>query len=153
MSHDDAKDFEFPCNADIPPRVPDGEYEVAFTRADKKYMFGTGERLFLWFRIVSAVGWSGTELYMTCTVAPKGKWGPSHKYYLAWVLAAARVPKRRDRMSTKEFRNKVFLARVRTVTKTAKQSQRTAEQQYSVVDELLRILAGGNCHTDTKTPH
>ena len=45
-------------------------------------------------------------------------------------------------MSTEVFRNKVFRARMRTVTKTANQTVRTPAQQYSVVDDLLEILVG-----------
>lgn len=135
-------DMEFPLNSDVPPRIPEGDYELVFLKADKKYMFGSGERMFLWFEIVSPGDWLGTKLYMTCTVAQKGKWRPSHKYWLAWVLAAGKRPVRGDRMSTKVFRKKVFRGKVRTVLKTAHQTLRNLEQQYSVVDQLLTVQAG-----------
>lgn len=137
-------DIEFPFSSEIPPLVPEGPYDLGFVRPQTKRMFG-GERLFLWFRIVTPGEWCGRELYMTCTVAPNGKWTPSHKYYLAWVLATGNRPNRRDRLSTVVFRNKVFRGKVRPVTKTSKQSPRTLEQQYSVVEELVGVLAGGTC--------
>lgn len=133
------RDMEFPLNSDLPARIPEGAYDLVFWRAEKKYMFGNGERMFLWFEIVTPGDWMGTKLYMTCTVAQKGKWRPSHKYWLAWVLAAGKRPVRGDRMSTKVFRKKVFRSKVRIVTKTAHQTPRTMEQQYSVVDELLAV--------------
>lgn len=135
-------DIEFPLNSDIPARVPEGAYDLVFRKVDTKYMFGKGERMFLWFEIVTPGDSMGTKLYMTCTVAPKGRWRPSHKYWLAWVLAAGKRPARGNRMSTRVFRNKVLRGNVRTVTKTARQTLRTLEQQYSVVDELLAVQAG-----------
>lgn len=135
-------DMEFPLNFDVPVRVPEGVYDLVFCKAEKKYMFGNGERMFLWFEIATPGDWLGTKLYMTCTVAQKGKWRPSHKYWLTWVLAAGKRPVRGDRMSTKVFRNKIFRGKVRIVIKTAHQTPRTLEQQYSVVDELLDVQAG-----------
>jgi len=127
-------DIELPCNATIPPAIPDGEhYEVAFVHAERAYIFKS-EKIYLWFKIITPGDWIGQELYMACSVARLGKWGPSHKFYLAWVFAADRKPNRVDRMSTKVFRNKVFRARIRTVGKTASQKTRTIAQRYSVRD-------------------
>ena len=141
-------DIEFLFDGDIPPRVPEGcQYELGFIRPETKWMFGNRQRLFLWFRILNPGEWFGRDLYMTCTVVADGKWRPSHKYFQAWVLAAGKRPNRRDRMSTAIFRNKVFRGKVRTVTKTSRQSLRTEEQQYSVIDELVGVLTGGDCQT------
>jgi hypothetical protein len=74
-----------------------------------------------------------------------GQMGPSHKYVLAWVLAAGRQPNRREKMSTGVFRNKVFRDKVRSVTKTATRLQRTPEQQYSVIEQLLEVRTGAGC--------
>jgi hypothetical protein len=137
-------DLDFLFNGEIPPRLPEGEYEVAFVGANKKRMFGSGERMFLWFRIVTLGEWYETELYMTCAVPVTGRdWGPSHKFMQAWMLASGHSPKRRDRMSTTVFRNKLFRAKVRTVTRDARQKLRPPERQYSVIDELLELVAGG----------
>ena len=137
-------DLEFPCNGDIPALVPTGNYEVFFTKAAKHSMWNQ-EKLFLWFRIVTAGEWNSHDLYMACNVARGGRWTPSCKFYMAWVLAAGRRPNRRDRMSTQVFRNKIFRARVKVVTTTAKRDRRTPEQQYSVIDELLEVCAGSDC--------
>jgi hypothetical protein len=138
-------DIEFSFDGGVPPVIPEGEYEAAFVRADRKRMYGTGERLFLWFRLITPGQWFGIELYVVCTVAAKGKWRPSHKFFQAWILAAGKSPCRNDRMSTKVFRGKVFRVRVRTVTKTAKRDTRTLAQQYSVIDEILAVVAGSGC--------
>jgi hypothetical protein len=128
-------------NGSIPPAIPDGQYDVAFRKATRAHQFGQ-EKLYLWFSIVTPGDWYGEELYMVCNIPRKGKYTPSTKYWLVWVFVTGKKPKRGDRMSTAVFRNKIFLAGIRTVTKTAKQLLRTREQQYSVVDELVTIQAG-----------
>ena len=140
-------DLEFACNADIPSLVPQGNYDVFFVKAAKHVMWSK-EKLFLWFQIATAGEWHGHDLYMACNVARGGRWTPSCKFYMAWVLAAGRRPNRRDRLSTNVFRNKIFRARVKAVTTTAKRDRRTPEQQYSVIDELLEVYAGSElpCH-------
>ena len=135
-------DLCFPCNSDIPPAIPNGDqYELVFVRGEKGYQWGR-LKLFLWFKMGTPGDWVGREFFMACNVAPSGKWGPSSKFWLMWVLAADRRPSRADRMSTAVFKNKVFRARMRKVLKTSKQINRTSAQQYSVVDELLEVTVG-----------
>ena len=74
---------------------------------------------------------------MACNIKQDGKWGASSKFYQAWVLAAGRKPDRFDRMSTRVFRGKVFLAQVRVVTTNVKNVARSPLLQYSVIDDLL----------------
>jgi len=137
----DAEDLSFPYNGEIPPAIPNGEhYELTFSRAEQSSQWGG--KVYLWFRMLTPGEWHGKEFYMACPVALKGRWKPSHKFWLAWVLAAERQPTRGDRMSMAVFKNKVFRARMRKVLKTAKQTDRTPAQQYSVVDELLAVIAG-----------
>lgn len=100
-------------------------------------------KLFLHFRIVTAGEWFGKELYMVCTVPNKDKFAMSSKFLKMWILAAGQKPSRRDRMSTAVFRNKVFRAKIRVVTDTAKQKERPIQEQYSVIDSLLEVMAGG----------
>jgi len=136
------EDLSFPCNGDIPPAIPDGDqYQLSYLRVEQSRQWGR-PKVFLWFQMLTAGEWHGKEFYMACNVAQDGKWGTSSKFWLTWVLAAGRQPKRADRMSTAVFKNKVFRAKMRTVLKTAKQIRRTPEQQYSVVDELLEVLVG-----------
>jgi hypothetical protein len=135
-------DLCFPCNSDIPPAIPNGDhYEQVFLRADKNHQFGR-PKLYLWFQMVTPGEWVGERFYMACNVPSNGKFGPSSKFWLAWVLAAGRRPRRADRMTTAIFKNKVFRVRMRKVLKTSKQIDRTPAQQYSVVDELLQVRTG-----------
>ncbi len=135
-------DLEFPCKGYIPPAIPDGDhYEAVFVRAEKKRLWGQ-PKVFLWFKLMTPGEWVNHEFWMACNLPPRDHYTPSYKFWLVWVLAAGRRPRRADRMSTKVFRNKLFRVRIRKVVKTAKQIDRTLEQQYSVVDELLEIRVG-----------
>lgn len=134
------QDLEFGGDAEIPPLIPDGEYEVIFLRAEKKERLWGGTKVFLHFQIVDSGEYQGQELYMACNVKREGKWGVSSKYFQAWVLAAGRKPDRVDRMSTKVFQGKVFLAKVRTVTKDSKNLPRPLLLQYSIIEDLVQRL-------------
>lgn len=136
------QDVEFICDAHPPLLIPEGKYEAAFLRAERKWLWGR-EKFFLWFQILSQGDFHGEELYMACNApkkAKRGKVATSNKYYQAWVLAAERRPDRYDRISTKEFRGKVFLLKVRTVTKNAKNLSLPPLLQYSVIDDVLERL-------------
>jgi len=135
-------DVEFPFNGNIPSAIPNGDqYEMVFIRVEQVRLYGQ-PKVYLWFRMLTPGDWHGEEFYMVCNVAPKGRWTASYKFWQAWVLASGRRPTRADRMSTSVFKNKIFRVRMRKVLKTAKQLDRTPEQQYSVIDELLEVLTG-----------
>ena len=134
--------MEFQFDSDIPPAIPDGEdYEVKFVGAEQSHQWNS-EKVFLWFELLTPGEWVGTHFFMACNAKPDGRWGPAHKYLQAWILANGAPPKRRDRMSTKVFRDKVFRARVRKVTQNANKTSRTPAQQYSVIAELLEQVRG-----------
>ena len=134
-------DLEFPCNTEIPPAIPDGEYEVKFVGAEESHQWNS-DKIFLWFEMLTPGEWEGKEFFMACNARKDGKWGSSHKYMHAWTLASGKRPPRRDRVSTKVFCDKVFKVRMRTVSKDANQRARTPAQQYSVVDQLLERVSG-----------
>lgn len=134
-------DLCFECHADLPAAIPEGNYEVSFIQAQRKFLWKR-EKAFLHF-IVQQLGPSnGTRLFMACNIPPKGRWAMSSKYWRMWTLASGRRPVRADRMSTAVFRNKLFIARVRTVRTSSKQLELTLEAQYSVIDELTEVAAG-----------
>ena len=104
---------------------------------------GRGLKVFLHFQIVDFGAFRGVELYMACNAPKKNKQGKmpiSSKYYQAWVLAAGKKPDRYDRMSTRVFRGKVFLAKVRPVPTNAKNVARPPLLQNSIIDDLLERL-------------
>jgi hypothetical protein len=97
--------------------------------------------MFLFFKLHTPGPFFGAELFMACTIPSEGKWRPSMKYWMNWVLANGKQPLRADRLSTKVFRRKMFRARVRKVIKTSEKGVcRTPEQQYSVISTMLEVL-------------
>lgn len=135
-------DLEFDCAAGSPSLIPGGKYEVTFLWAEKKNLWNH-EKIFLHFQIIDSGEFQGEELYMACNAPKKSKGGNvalSGKYYQAWVLAAGRKPDRYDRMTTKVFRGKAFLAKVRAVTTNAKNLPRPLLLQYSIIEDLLECL-------------
>ena len=80
MSHSD-QDLEFDCDAQIPPLIPKGKYEVVFLRAEKKWLWGC-EKIFLWFQIIEIGEFHGEELYMACNAPKKGKIGSADLAHL-----------------------------------------------------------------------
>lgn len=136
------QDVEFICDAHPPLLIPEGKYEAAFLRAERKWLWGS-EKFYLWFQILSQGDFQGEELYMACNAPKKtkrGKVATSNKYYQSWVLAAGRKPNRYDRMNTKVFRGKVILLNIRTVTKNANNLPLPSFLQYSVIDDVLERL-------------
>jgi hypothetical protein len=134
-------DLDLPCHTQIPPAVPDDEYDVKFVGAEESHQWKS-DKLYLWFQMVTPGEWQGKEFFMACNWRKDGKWGPSHKFMRVWSLANGGPPKRHGRMNTSVFCDKVFRARMRTVTKDADKHARTPAQQYSLVDDLLGVVRG-----------
>lgn len=136
-------DMELGSVCEWPELVPHGDYQVGFVRAVRG-RFKNRERIFLWFRIVTPGTQHGVELYLVCPCPENGgkKFGVGSKLFAAAAVALGHFPKRRDRLSTRLFAGKVFLARTRTVTTDSDQKLRQTRDHYSVIDKLLRLDAG-----------
>ncbi len=132
-------------DSELPPLLPPGNYTVSFLRAEKKWLWGSRLKVFLHFEIVHPAEAAGNRLFMAANAPPMNRWTIGYKFYRVWVLAAGHRPQRRTRLSTQVFRNKYFLARVKTVEKTAKDTKRPMAAQYSIIDELLDVVAGRPC--------
>jgi hypothetical protein len=127
----------------IPPLVPDGDYQVGFVQSERGH-FENRQRIFLWFQIITPGEQFGMRLYLVCPCPVNGGkvFGLGSKLVAAATVALGQRPKRRDRLSTRLFAGKTFLARTRTVTTDHKGKPRPKEDHYSVLDELLRVEAG-----------
>ena len=131
------QDFEFTMKEQLPPHLPDGEYQVEFLRHEERTQW-KAKKLLLYFKIVSFGKFHGVELFMSCQI-PQKKWGSGSKFIRAWALATGRLPDRFDRVSTKVFRGKIFNAEVRTVTKDSAQKDIPAAAQYSIISNLISL--------------
>ncbi len=124
-----------------PAIIPEGRYEVSFLRAEMKSMFKT-QKLFLWFVVAQFGNWHGVELFMACPMPKDNKFSIGSKFLRVWTLANGAKPHRKDRMSTNVFKQKVFIAKVESVTRDSKQQQIPECAQYSKIDTLLSLAAG-----------
>lgn len=129
----------------VPALVPDADYQMGFIRAERGH-FKNRERIFLWFQITSPGEQFGVQLYLVCPCPANGGkiFGLGSKLVEAATIALGQRPKRRDRLSTRIFAGKVFLARTRTVTRDYNEQQRPKGDHYSVIAALLRIEAGAS---------
>ena len=119
----------------MPPSIPEGEYSGVFVRAEKG-RFERRERWFLWFSIITS-GHVGTELYLCCPCPEGNVFGTGSKMIAAYAVATGGLPRRRDRISTKVFRDKAFKFAVRTVTHDSRGEERHPADHYSVIDRLI----------------
>jgi len=140
------KDIEIECKFDPPPLIPEQKYEVGFVRAEiVKNLWGR-KKIFLYFQVLQSGEYFGVILFLAMNLPSDGRFSESSKFLQQWTLASGALPKRRDRLSTKVFRGKVFVGEVRTVKKIAHSSGRLKEREsssfYSVIDQLVEVRAG-----------
>ena len=135
------QDISFHCQSEIPPAIPDGEYQAAFIKAEKKRMWGQ-QKIFLLFQIITAGEYFNVKLFLACNVP--NKLTISSKYYRAWVVATGRRPDRFEaqRMTPKVFQGKAFLVQIRTVKKDADQRLLLPALRYSVIHQLIEKVVG-----------
>ena len=131
----------------LPPLIPDGAYEVGFVRAVKPFSVFKEQRVLLYFKIVTPGEHAGKELFMAMRVSPRNgrkSMAASSKMAQMCAVAAGRSTLRHDRLSTKIFQGKYFMANVYTV-KTNWRGRRHPEVcRYSAIDILTEQTAGGS---------
>lgn len=149
------EDFGCP-KADAFPYIPEGVYDVVYVRCDPPVVvFRSDERrLFVHWKIVTHGPYFGTRLFQS--FKHYYKWGVRSKYYRCWSLAAGQRPRARTRMTPKVFENKVFSAWVETVKPIFeegphKKKNRPEHEWYSVVRDLLEVIAGAHSHLSAES--
>ncbi len=126
--------------------IPEGEYQVKYLGADSpKKVFGPEEfRLYLHWKIVDQGHYFETQLFQS--FRHYKNWPFSSKFYCNWTLANhGQKPKKRTRMTLSVFKNKIFLAQVKTVRPKYREGslrgrEKPAGMHYSIIDELIEIV-------------
>lgn len=143
----DGSDIEIECNVDRPPLIPEGDYTLAFVRAERKNNLWGRTKIFLHFAVLDPGEYHGKVLFMSANIPTNGNFPISSKFLQQWSLAAGIQPRRRDRLAMNVFKGKAFLGHVRTVKQFVhsdkKMKPRDPSTFYSVVSHLIEILAGG----------
>ena len=136
-------EVQFDDQGGVPPLLPEGDqYHVYFVRAERASFGKNQQKLYLHFKVYEPSEYRDTVLWLPCNVPSQNRFGSSSKYWLLWTKIANRRPRKNDKLTTRVFKNQIFRARVRTVRHTSRQEIRTPAQQYSVIDDLLEIIAG-----------
>lgn len=141
----DGFEEEFEIGAEARPLIPEGVYEAACTGAEilELFKFGRSRKLFLHFTVYEGT-YAKTPLFLAMP-APKqgGKVGIGSKLYGSYLIAnGGRAPGRRDRLSLRIFKNKLFRVRVRTVIPRFEDGMpKPLQFHYSIVSELIERLA------------
>jgi len=144
---DTEKDDDFEAD-EIRPLIPEGSYQVCCIRIDKAASHFKTFKMFLSFKIVSPGLYMGTELFMAMNLIDKKTGKPfkkvprGSKYFEHWVIANNNIhPHRKDRMSSKIFKEGIFEAVVRTVRPKFQDGTEKPECfHYSIVDYLKRKI-------------
>jgi hypothetical protein len=127
-----ARSFE--AATDAAPLIPDGEYQARVATPPRVSRLFQSQRLVLTFEIVES-RYAGIRVEFYAEV----RTGKHARFREAWEVANGGPARRRDRMPLSVFRNRLFLVRVRTVTKD--RFQRKRPRPYSVVDSIVERLA------------
>jgi hypothetical protein len=126
---------------DEPPAlVPEGKYQVQCLGWEKHRYYGGTMKLYVRFRICDGP-YTDTALYRAFNYYDH--LGSATDLYKTLVRVHGRRVTKKTRLPLALLKNKILEAKIRTVTKDHKQNPLPEHQQYSVIDEILTVLAGG----------
>lgn len=132
---------------DLPPRIPDGEYQAHLVFHETAFAF-KAPKVYLWFKLIEFGEHFEKLVYRPYRVKQlKGNPGRNGRFVLSkggdLLKMVLRVlpygPNRPDRVSLLDLRNRVIRIRTRTVKTDYRQRPLHEALWYSVVDEVLRI--------------
>lgn len=137
-------DEEFVVGGDPRPVLPDGEYQAVCVGAEilRFRMFGSSRKVMLHFKLYGDQ-YAETPLFLPLVAPQEGqKIGRGSKLFAAYLVANGQPPARRDRITLRVFKNRLFRILVRTVKPRFQDGTVKPESFfYSVVAELLERLA------------
>ena len=135
---------EFGIGGDARPLIPEGVYEAVCTGAEfvELYKFGKSRKLFLHFEVYSGEHRGATLFLPMVAPSPRGKVPVASKLYANYLVANGGCPPgRRDRLSLKVFKRRLFRVGVTNVKpKFQDGTPKPAQFHYSIVAELKEPL-------------
>lgn len=142
---DDGFDVEFGVADDPRPLLEEGVYEAACVRAEiiEFHRFGKARKIILHFEIVGGAHGGERVFFPMSALKPGGRVGRGSKLYASYLIAnGGKPPGRRDRLSLKVFKHKLFRVRLGTAQPRFEDGKLKPQQfHYSIVSELLERLA------------
>ena len=134
---------------DAPPQIPEGLYTATYTHHETAFVFKS-PKVFIHFRLCGGE-YDGLRLYSAYRVKEirgkprKGgaiKVRHSHELYRQFVTLSG-YRERPDRISLHRLKGCLVNVQVRTVRKDSRQRDLPPALQYSVIDRLVSVEAGG----------
>ncbi|BBO72074.1 hypothetical protein DSCA_60040 [Desulfosarcina alkanivorans] len=125
------------------PRLPNGEYEAQCIRYDNKFVLGKTKKLFLHFKIIEQGEHNGKVIFMAFNMRYDDKIKQGSKYFKTWCMVNHwNLPSRNAKLSPRLFSNKIYKVKTRTVKPEHNKKQMPEPFWYSVVDEIVEVVAG-----------
>ncbi|MBM3403214.1 MAG: hypothetical protein FJY21_13090 [Bacteroidetes bacterium] len=143
-SNRDDAEFEIQVDWGRDEIIPDNTYEAMFV--SQETIKGTfGAKLKITFKILTYGDFFEKQINawynVTDLMCPVGKnrrvKAPKGSKLVSQMLSLGYLNSRKDRLSTKVFKNKILLIKTRTVIKDGRQKKLHELQKYSVVDDIL----------------
>lgn len=130
-----------------PALVKPGLYDISYQGYETWMMFGRAPKLTLNFKILTMGEFFETRLQRHYNVkrlidrpGQHGRFKVTFNCdFLLEYTTLFGMPVRLDRIAMSNFEKRIFVAKVRTVTKGAHQKDRPPGLQYSVIDEIRSI--------------
>ena len=134
---------EYRCAEDPKPRLPNAVYEAQCIKFDQSFVLGTTKKLFLHFKITELGEHHGKVIFEAFNMPYNGRIKQGSKYYKTWVMVNDwNPPSRNAKMSPRLFLKKVFKVKTRTVKPEHNKKPMPDSFWYSVVDEIVEVVAG-----------
>ena len=132
---------KYVCGPDNKVLLPNGRYEVQCIKYDDKFFLGKTQKLFLNFRVIIGE-FEGSEIFMAFNMPFDKKIKTGSKYYKTWCMVNKwQKPSRNAKMSPRLFLNKVYKVKTRTVRPLHNGNPMPEQFWYSVIDEILEVIA------------
>jgi hypothetical protein len=151
---------EFTVIGGIQPLLPDGTYQLAYLGNRTIAGFAGSKsntrghkvgKLRIDFRVVDPGEYFDAEIsaFFNVLIPMQASFGrngnfalTAHSNFMRTYAQLFGRRKRRDRLSLRRFKNVVIEARIRTVKQDRNQKPLAESCHYSVVDELIQVVAG-----------
>jgi len=134
---------EIVCADNPKPLIPNGTYEAQCVRHDSGFCFGKSRKVFLYFKIIEQGEHHGKEIFQAFNMPYNKKMKAGSKYYKTWCMVNDwNQPSRNTKMAPRLFLNKICKIKTRTVKPKHNGKDMPDNFWYSVVDEILEVVAG-----------
>lgn len=133
---------DYVCSEDYKPLLPNRIYEGQCIKYDNKFVLGKTRKVFLTFKIVEPGEHHGKQIFQAFNMPYNGKIKTGSKYYKTWCMVNNwQKPSRNAKMSPRLFLNRIYEFKTRTVKPLHNGKEMPQDFWYSVVDELLEVIA------------